>query len=54
MALPDRASGPVRPGGSRRQIARVLSAAYGDGLLSEETLSRRLDQLFTRRLIEPR
>ena len=44
----------VGSGRSRRQIARVLNAAYGDGLLSEETLSRRLDQLFTGRVISPK
>jgi pSer/pThr/pTyr-binding forkhead associated (FHA) protein len=34
-------------------MARTLRAAYGDGLLSEETLSHRLDVLFRSRLIEP-
>ena len=41
------------PGASRRQIARVLNAAYADGLLSEETFVRRLDRLFGDRLIDP-
>lgn len=44
----------LRPGGSRRQLARVLNAAYDDGLLSEDTLSTRLGQLFTRRVIDPK
>ncbi len=43
----------IRPGASRRQIARTLNAAYGDGLLSEETLHHRLDQLLGARLIDP-
>lgn len=43
----------IRPGASRRQIARTLNTAYGDGLLSEETLHHRLDQLLGSRLIDP-
>jgi hypothetical protein len=43
----------IRPGASRRHIARTLNAAYGDGLLSEETLHHRLDQLLGGRLIDP-
>jgi hypothetical protein len=43
----------IRPGTSRLQIARTLNAAYGDGLLSEETLHHRLDQLLAARLIDP-
>lgn len=42
------------PGGSRRHIAHLLNTACGDGLLSEETLAHRLDQMFVERLIEPR
>jgi FHA domain len=41
------------PGASRQQLASALSAAYADGLLSADTLSRRLDQLFCKRLIDP-
>lgn len=41
------------PGASRQQIARTLNAAYGDGLLSEETFSHRLDQLLEARLVDP-
>jgi hypothetical protein len=40
-------------GGQQRQIASTLNAAYADGLLSDETLSRRLDQLFNARVIDP-
>ncbi len=43
----------LRHGASRKQIARTLNAAYGDGLLSQETLSRRLDQVLKARLIDP-
>ena len=32
---------------------RLLNTVYGDGLLSEETLAHRLDQVFAERLIEP-
>lgn len=41
------------PGAARRQIARTLNAAYADGLLSEDTFSRRLDQLLSAQLVEP-
>jgi FHA domain len=41
-------------GASRRRIARVLNMAYADGLLSEETFARRLDQTLSERLIDPR
>jgi FHA domain len=43
----------VRPGSSRRRIARTLNAAYGDGLLSEDTFCQRIDQLLDARLIDP-
>jgi len=43
----------LRPGASRRRIAQTLTAAYGDGLLSEDTFARRIDQLFSASLIEP-
>jgi hypothetical protein len=32
---------------------RALNAAYGDGLLSQDTFSRRLDQLLTEQVIDP-
>lgn len=34
-------------------MARTLNAAYGDGLLSHDTLVRRLDLLFGTRVIDP-
>jgi hypothetical protein len=40
-------------GSWRDRIARALSAAYGDGLLSEHTLSHRLDVLSASHVIEP-
>ena len=40
-------------GSSRTRIAHALNVAYADGLLSEETLVHRLDQLFRDRVIEP-
>ena len=40
-------------GASRKQIARTLTVAYADGLLSEDTFISRLDQLFEAKLIEP-
>jgi hypothetical protein len=43
----------VRPGASRRQIARTLQAAYADGLLSEDTFVQRLDRVLQDRLIDP-
>jgi hypothetical protein len=43
----------LRPGASRQQLARTLNAAYGDGLLSENTLAHRLDVLFGSCLIDP-
>lgn len=43
----------LRPAASRHRMARTLNAAYGDGLLSRETLVHRLDALFGSRLIDP-
>jgi hypothetical protein len=43
----------LAPGASRQQLARTLNTAYADGLLSERTLSHRLDLLFGSRLIDP-
>ena len=40
------------PGTSRNQIARTLNTAYADGLLSEDTFSLRLEQLFTGSVID--
>lgn len=38
---------------SRNHLARTLRAAYADGLISDRTLSIRLDQLLHMRLVEP-
>jgi len=43
----------VRSGAAREELAKTLNAAYGAGLLSEQTLSYRLDVLFSSRLIDP-
>lgn len=43
----------LSPGASRQQLARRLNAAYAHGLLSENTLSHRLDLLFGSRLVDP-
>jgi hypothetical protein len=43
----------LRPAASRQRIARALNAAYGEGLLSHDTLVGRLDVLFGSRLIDP-
>lgn len=42
-----------RPGSARGQLASTLTAAYGDGLLSEATFVRRLDALFAGGIVEP-
>lgn len=44
----------LRPEGSRKRIARTLSAAYADGLLSEETFTSRVEQVLKGRLLDPR
>ena len=41
-------SGPIR-----ERLAGVLNDAYGDGLLSERTLTYRLEQLFGSDLVDP-
>jgi hypothetical protein len=38
---------------SRTQLARTLQTAYADGLISQRTLSLRLDQVLHSRLVEP-
>jgi len=43
----------LNPGEFRRQISIELNAAYGDGLLSEQTLAHRLDQVLCSRLLDP-
>ena len=41
------------PGDARRRMERTLNAAYGDGLLSQQTLLQRLDVLFGSELVDP-
>jgi FHA domain len=41
------------PGGSRRRITRRLNAAYGGGLLSDETFAHRIDQVLSPGVIDP-
>jgi hypothetical protein len=43
----------LRAGAYRQQLARTLNAAYAEGLMSEHTLSHRLDQLFGSWLVDP-
>ena len=43
----------VAAGAVRQRLARVLNAAYGDGLLSEATFAHRLDLLFDRAIVDP-
>jgi len=40
-------------GGSRRRITRTLNAAYGAGLLSDDTFAARIDQVLRSRLVDP-
>ncbi len=41
------------PGDARRRMERTLNAAYGDGLLSQQTLVQRLDLLFGSEVVDP-
>ncbi len=41
------------PGRSRAALARILGAAFAEGLLSQETLSYRLERLYAPGVIEP-
>jgi hypothetical protein len=43
----------LRAGELRHRLARTLNAAYGDGLLSEATLTYRLDLLFSSPVVDP-
>ena len=43
----------LRPGDARRRMERTLNTAYGDGLLSHQTLVQRLDLLFGSELVDP-
>ena len=40
-------------GGSRRRIARTLNAAYGAGLLSDDTFAARIDEVLRQPLLDP-
>jgi FHA domain len=40
------------PGSSRQRLARRLSTAHADGLLSDETLALRLELLFDNRVVD--
>lgn len=40
-------------GGSRRRITRTLNAAYGAGLLSDDTFATRTDQVLRSHLVDP-
>jgi hypothetical protein len=41
------------PPASRDRLATILKAAYGDGLLSENTYVHRIDRLLSDRVIDP-
>ena len=43
----------LRSGDARRRMEQTLNAAYGDGLLSQQTLVQRLDMLFRSELVDP-
>lgn len=43
----------MEPGAGRRRLEQTLSCAYGEGLLSENTLALRLDMLLSGTLIDP-
>jgi hypothetical protein len=43
----------LRPSDARRRMEQTLNAAYGDGLLSHQTLVQRLDLLFGSELVDP-
>ncbi len=43
----------IGPGRLRDELARRLNTAYGDGLLSEDTYMRRVDELLAAPLIDP-
>lgn len=46
-------AGVLGPGAHRHRLARILNAAYAEGLLSERTLTYRLDVLFASAVIDP-
>lgn len=42
------------PGASRERLVQTLNAAYAGGLISDQTLVERLDQVLHRPLVDPR
>ena len=45
--------GMVGAGAVRDRLAGILKAAFADGLLSEQTLTHRLNAIFDQRLVDP-
>jgi hypothetical protein len=43
----------ISPGSSRERLVRRLNAAYAGGLISDQTLVHRLDEVFYRRVVDP-
>lgn len=43
----------LEPGSSRQRLERKLNAAYAEGVLSQNTLVHRLEQLFAGPLVDP-
>lgn len=43
----------LEPGSTRQRLERTLNAAYAEGVLSQNTLVHRLDQLFGGPLVDP-
>lgn len=43
----------VGPGSRRRSLSAALTAAYGDGLLSDQTLGYRIEQLLGSLVVDP-
>lgn len=43
----------LEPGSTRQRLERTLNAAYAEGVLSQNTLVHRLDQLFAGPLVDP-
>jgi hypothetical protein len=43
----------LRPGAARRRLEQILNTAYGEGLLSQQTLVQRLDVLLGSELVDP-
>jgi FHA domain len=43
----------LKPGSTRQRLERTLNAAYAEGVLSQNTLVHRLEQLFDGPLVDP-